>query len=55
VIVAFDQTLGMGGEKAAFDFDDVQVQHATSDDVTVRLNARQSAEFESFKGDTKTN
>lgn len=55
VIVAFDQTLGMGGEKAAFDFDDVQVLRTSADDVDVRLNARQSAEFEAFKGDTKTN
>jgi len=49
IIVAFDEILGIGGDKAAFDFDDVQVIQKSADDISIRLNARQSAEFETYK------
>jgi len=49
LIVAYNQKLGLGGDKAAFDFDDVQITRSSPDDLNIRLNARQSAEFETFK------
>lgn len=55
LIVAFDQKLGLGGEKAAIDFDDVQlVQSGTAKagvkaDLDFKLNANQIGQFENYK------
>lgn len=55
VIVDFGKVLNLGGDRAAFDFDDVDFVRTSKDDVSVRLNARQSAEFEAFQSQSKAN
>lgn len=52
IIVAFDQTLGLGGKRAAMNFDSVQVVREDANDrtdVDVQLSAQQAANFENFK------
>jgi sporulation protein YlmC with PRC-barrel domain len=52
VIVAFDQTLGLGGERAAMNFDSVKLVREDANDKTdvdVQLSAKQAANFENFK------
>jgi hypothetical protein len=48
VIVAFDQVLGMGGERAALDFDALKLTQ-TDSGVQFQLSAAQSANFEKYK------
>lgn len=56
VIVAFDQKVGMGGESAAFDFDDLTLSKAKDGNLNFRLNDYQSAKFEEYKKSaTQTN
>lgn len=56
VIVAFDQKLGMGGERAAFDFDDLTLSKAQDGNLNFRMNDYQSAQFEAMKkSSTQTN
>jgi len=52
VIVSFDQKLGIGGERAAFDFDDLTLSKGADGNLNFRMNAYQSAKFEEMK---KTN
>ncbi|MCC7305676.1 MAG: PRC-barrel domain-containing protein [Alphaproteobacteria bacterium] len=51
IIVAFDQTLGMGGKKAAVPYDDVKLvrQDNDNDNVDFQLSANQATQFENFK------
>lgn len=48
IIVGFDKTLGMGGEKAVFDFSDAKI---IRDDKTVdfQLSTEKAAQFETYK------
>lgn len=56
VIVAFDQKLGVGGEHAAFDFDDLTLAKTRDGNLNFRLNDYQSAKFEEYrKSSTQTN
>lgn len=59
IIVAFDQTLGLGGKKAVLAYDDVKVlrQDNTGKNVDFQLSANQASEFENFRTSnaTKTN
>lgn len=48
LIVAFDQVLGLGGKKAAMDFDDAKLVRA-DDNLDFQLNANQAAQFENYK------
>lgn len=56
VIIAFDQTLGLGGEKAAMDFDNLKLirNKDNKDDLDFQLSAKQASNFEAFKK-TSTN
>lgn len=49
LIVAFDQVLGLGGQKAAFDYSDAKVLREGEDDYDFQLSANQSAQFEAYK------
>lgn len=49
VIAAFDQKLGMGGDKAVIDFRDLTLVKKSADDVNLRMNASESAQFERYK------
>jgi uncharacterized protein YrrD len=49
IIIGFDKTLGLGGEKAAVGFDNVNVVREDEDEIDVQLSAKQAANFESFK------
>ncbi len=49
VIVAFDQKLGVGGERAALDFDDLSLSKQANGSLDFRMNDRQSAQFEQYK------
>jgi sporulation protein YlmC with PRC-barrel domain len=56
LIVGFDKTLGLGGEKAALDFSDVKLTREEGGKVTLQLSAAQSASFENYKKSvSKTN
>lgn len=48
VIIAFDQTLGLGGKKAAMDFKNGTIVRK-GEDLDIQLSAAQSANFENFK------
>lgn len=54
VIVAFDQKLGLGGDRAALDFDDLTLSKSANGALDFRMNTRQSAQFNTYKS-TKTN
>ncbi len=56
VIVAFDQTLGLGGKKAVVGYDAVKVVRTDekNGEFDVKLSAAQATEFENFKA-KKTN
>jgi uncharacterized protein YrrD len=54
VIVAFDQTAGVGGERAALDFDNLILSKADDGALNFRMNSQQSANFEAYKN-TSTN
>lgn len=49
LIIAFDQVLGMGGEKAAMNYDDVQLVRNDDNSIDFKLNTNQTAQFESYK------
>jgi sporulation protein YlmC with PRC-barrel domain len=49
IIIGFDKTLGLGGEKAAVGFDNVDVVREKDKKVDVQLSAKQAANFENFK------
>jgi sporulation protein YlmC with PRC-barrel domain len=49
VIIAFDQTLGLGGKKAAVGYDNIQVVREKNDKVNIQLSDKQAANFENFK------
>lgn len=56
LIVGFDKTLGLGGEKAALDFSDAQLNREEGGKVTFQLSAAQSTSFEGYKKSvSKTN
>lgn len=48
IIIGFDKTLGLGGEKAAMDFNSANVVRKKND-LDVQLTANQAANFENFK------
>jgi sporulation protein YlmC with PRC-barrel domain len=54
VIVAFDEKLGVGGDRAALDFDDLVLSRSANGALDFRMNTRQSAQFNTYKS-TKTN
>lgn len=49
LVVTFDQVLGFGGKHAALDYDDAQLVRDGESGLDFKLNARQVAQFESFK------
>jgi sporulation protein YlmC with PRC-barrel domain len=49
LVVSFDKVLGLGGDYAAFDFDDVKVVRGTDNKVGFQLSAEQAANFENYK------
>lgn len=49
IIVGFNKTLGMGGHKAALDYDDMRMVRNKDGSLDFRLTANQSAEFKNFK------
>ncbi len=49
IIIGFDKTLGLGGEKAAVGFDNVDVVREKDNKIDIQLSAKQAANFESFK------
>lgn len=57
VIVAFDQMLGLGGEKAALAYDDVKVvrQDDAGTNVDFQLSAAEATQFEAYKNAVKSN
>ena len=52
VIAAYNQILGMGGDKVALDFDATQLVH-DKDDVNLKLSEAQARKFETFKANNK--
>lgn len=48
IIIGFDKTLGLGGEKAAMSFDGSKIVRENKD-LDVQLTASQTANFENFK------
>jgi hypothetical protein len=57
VIVAFDQVLGVGGDKAAVAFDDVKVvrQDDAGNNVDFQLSAAEASQFEVYRDSVKSN
>lgn len=49
IIVGFDKTLGMGGNKAALAFTDAQIVRKGENDYDFKLSANQAAQFEAYK------
>jgi len=49
LIVSYDQTMGMGGKKAAFAFHDLTLVNAKDGTADFKMNSKQSAKFEQFK------
>ena len=54
LIVAFDQIMGMGGEKAALNLDALQMTNLDGK-YSFKLTSQQSAQFEQHKGKTQSN
>ncbi len=54
VVVSFNKILGLGGDKAAMDFEALDIVD-NGGKYSFRLNAEQSAQFNSFKQSTKAN
>ena len=52
VIAAYDQVLGMGGDKVALNFDATRLVR-DKDNVDLKLNQSQAAEFKNFEKTTK--
>ena len=48
LIVTYDQTLGMGGKKAALEYEDLTLVR-DGQDIDVQLSTKQSTRFENFK------
>lgn len=48
LIVAFDQVLGLGGHKAAFQYKDAKIVR-DGQDIDFQLSANQAAQFEAYK------
>lgn len=48
IIVGFNKTLGMGGDLATLDYDDLQMVR-TDGDLDFKLTSNQSAQFKNFK------
>lgn len=48
VIIGFDKTLGLGGDKAALNFEDVKITQKDKD-VNFQLNTKQTAQFDLYK------
>jgi sporulation protein YlmC with PRC-barrel domain len=48
IIVGFNKTIGMGGDLAALDYDDLQMVRK-NDDLDFKLTSNQTAQFKSFK------
>ena len=49
IIVGFNKTMGMGGHKAALDYDDMRMVRNEDGSVDFKLTANQSAGFKNFK------
>lgn len=49
VILGFDKVLGLGGSKAAMNFDDVTLVRQDDQSFDFRLSSNQAAQFESYK------
>lgn len=54
LLVSFDKVLGMGGETAALDFDALDLSNKDGK-YSIKLNSKQTAQFENFKTKTKAN
>lgn len=54
LVVSFDKILGMGGEKAALDFEALEIVN-NNGKYTFKLNSQQTAQFETQKAATKAN
>jgi len=52
IIVGFNKTLGMGGDKAALDYDDMRMVRNKDGSLHFKLTANQSAQFKNFKSST---
>src|SRR5690606_2321721 len=52
VIVAFDEVMGMGGERAVFKFDDLKMTRIDNE-PHFQLSAAQSSRFEAYKNGVK--
>lgn len=53
LIVSFDKTLGLGGEKAVFSYNDATIIR-DGDDLNFQLSAEKAAQFEEYKIHKKT-
>jgi sporulation protein YlmC with PRC-barrel domain len=53
VIVEYDETLGMGGKKAALEYENLTLVSDGKDDYNVQLSSRQADRFESYKNQSK--
>lgn len=49
IIVGFNKTLGMGGDKAALDYDDMRLVRNKDGSLHFKLTPNQSAQFKNFK------
>lgn len=54
LLVSFDKIIGMGGEKAALDFDALELVNQDGK-YKFKLNSQQTAQFENYKDGTKAN
>lgn len=54
LLVSFDKIIGMGGEKAALDFDALELVKQDGK-YKFKLNSQQTAQFENYKDGTKAN
>jgi sporulation protein YlmC with PRC-barrel domain len=54
LIVTFNKILGMGGDKAALDFEALDLVD-TNGKYTFKLSTQQTAQFENYKSETKSN
>jgi sporulation protein YlmC with PRC-barrel domain len=54
VLVSFDKILGMGGDTAALDFDALEIYN-NNGKHSFKLNNQQTAQFENFKKQSKSN
>lgn len=52
IIIGFNKTLGMGGDKAALDFDAMRMVRSKDGSLNFKLTPDQSLQFKSFKSST---